>query len=163
MTDQSQYMSVHILHTFQNMTHDHIAGGGISKPIGQRIEGVAEVVEGSVGHASGLAHLRKLLPDGILVGRSENRSSGVSVNVFNYPRVSLSSEKHKTNVLNSAFSDSALPVLIFTVLDCFGGSGTTALEANLLGRNAILCELNPAYIDILEARKAETAPLLMDV
>lgn len=32
-----------------------------------------------------------------------------------------------------------------TVLDPFGGSGTTALVANRLGRDAILCELNPEY------------------
>ena len=32
-----------------------------------------------------------------------------------------------------------------TVLDCFGGSGTTAAVALQHGRNAILCELNPAY------------------
>lgn len=48
-----------------------------------------------------------------------------------------------------------------TVLDPFGGSGTTAIAAKLLGRNAILCELNPEYIEIQQARFNETAPLLM--
>lgn len=39
-----------------------------------------------------------------------------------------------------------------TVLDPFGGSGTTALVANQLGRNAILCELNAEYISIAHDR-----------
>jgi DNA modification methylase len=32
------------------------------------------------------------------------------------------------------------------VLDCFGGVGTTALAACHAARNAVLCELNPAYV-----------------
>lgn len=39
-----------------------------------------------------------------------------------------------------------------TVLDPFGGSGTTAAVANEEGRNAILCELNPEYIPLIEER-----------
>jgi len=35
-----------------------------------------------------------------------------------------------------------------TVLDPFGGAGTTGLVADRLQRNAVLCELNPAYADI---------------
>ena len=38
------------------------------------------------------------------------------------------------------------------VLDPFGGSGTTAGVANALGRKAILCELNPAYAEIVPRR-----------
>lgn len=38
------------------------------------------------------------------------------------------------------------------VLDPFGGSGTTAMAANALGQDAVLCELNPAYIDIAKKR-----------
>jgi len=45
-----------------------------------------------------------------------------------------------------------------TVLDPFGGSGTTALVANRLGRKAILIELNPSYIEQIEQRNAQ-APL----
>ena len=39
-----------------------------------------------------------------------------------------------------------------TVLDPFGGSGTTAAVANEEGRNAILCELNPEYIPLIHER-----------
>lgn len=39
-----------------------------------------------------------------------------------------------------------------TVLDPFGGSGTTGYVADKLGRNATLIELNPSYIEIAEER-----------
>lgn len=42
-----------------------------------------------------------------------------------------------------------------TVLDPFGGSGTTAIAASSLGRSAILCELNPEYASMAEARTKE--------
>ena len=41
-----------------------------------------------------------------------------------------------------------------TVLDPFGGSGTTAAAAIRLGRNAIICEMNPEYAAIAERRIA---------
>lgn len=41
-----------------------------------------------------------------------------------------------------------------TVLDPFGGSGTTGLVAGQLGRSAILIELNPEYAAMAEARIA---------
>jgi DNA modification methylase len=39
-----------------------------------------------------------------------------------------------------------------TVLDPFGGAGTTGLVASRLGRKATLIELNPAYVEIARAR-----------
>jgi len=39
-----------------------------------------------------------------------------------------------------------------TVLDPFGGAGTTALAATLANRNAVLCELNPEYAQISASR-----------
>jgi DNA modification methylase len=42
-----------------------------------------------------------------------------------------------------------------TVLDPFAGSGTTLAVAASLGRNAIGCELNPAYIELAEVRIRE--------
>lgn len=38
------------------------------------------------------------------------------------------------------------------VLDCFAGSGTTGVAAEMLGRNFILIELNKEYIEIIKRR-----------
>jgi DNA modification methylase len=46
------------------------------------------------------------------------------------------------------------------VLDPFGGAGTTGLVADRLGRNATLCELNPAYAALARERIAADSPLL---
>ena len=46
-----------------------------------------------------------------------------------------------------------------TVLDPFGGAGTTGLVADRLQRNAILFELNPEYVTLAENRIHEDAPL----
>jgi DNA modification methylase len=43
-----------------------------------------------------------------------------------------------------------------TVLDPFGGSGTTGEVAHLSGRKSILCELNEAYIPMIERRTEAT-------
>ena len=47
------------------------------------------------------------------------------------------------------------------VLDCFGGSGTTGVVAEQLGRNAVLIELSPEYCEMiwkrLEREKAKRA------
>jgi DNA modification methylase len=43
------------------------------------------------------------------------------------------------------------------VLDPFGGAGTTALAAQNLGRDAVLCELNPEYVALAEERLSAPA------
>jgi len=50
-----------------------------------------------------------------------------------------------------------------TVLDPFGGAGTTGLVADQLGRNAILCELNPEYANLAENRIRQDSPMFSDV
>jgi len=50
-----------------------------------------------------------------------------------------------------------------TVLDPFGGSGTTAQVASNLNRNAILCELNPEYVDIAKGRLHDSLGMFMDM
>lgn len=48
-----------------------------------------------------------------------------------------------------------------TVLDPFGGSGTTASVAIKHNRKAILCELNNDYVSLIQKRMRETQPLLL--
>ena len=48
-----------------------------------------------------------------------------------------------------------------TVLDPFGGSGTTGAVSVKHHRNAILCELNPAYIELTRKRLNQVQPVLM--
>ena len=50
-----------------------------------------------------------------------------------------------------------------TVLDPFGGAGTTALVADRLGRDAVLCELNPTYAGLAEQRVTNDSPLFSEV
>jgi DNA modification methylase len=47
------------------------------------------------------------------------------------------------------------------VLDPFGGSGTTAAVAMEEGRSAILCELNPDYIPLINERLSKVQPKLI--
>ena len=49
------------------------------------------------------------------------------------------------------------------VLDPFGGAGTTALVADRMQRNAILCELNPAYADMARRRIEREGGMLTEV
>ena len=50
-----------------------------------------------------------------------------------------------------------------TVLDPFGGAGTTGLVADRMQRDAVLCELNPDYIQIAKRRIFGDAPLFAEV
>ncbi len=43
-----------------------------------------------------------------------------------------------------------------TVLDCFGGSGTTMIAAERTGRRSVLLEIDPAYADVIVRRWQET-------
>ena len=49
------------------------------------------------------------------------------------------------------------------VLDPFAGAGTTGLVATRLNRDALLIELNPEYIKLIEKRVREDAPMLNKV
>lgn len=50
-----------------------------------------------------------------------------------------------------------------TVLDPFGGAGTTGLVADRLGRDAILIELNPAYAEMARKRICGDAGMFSEV
>lgn len=60
--------------------------------------------------------------------------------------------KRKDWVYRSDIPLSEHPVVPCTVLDPFGGAGTTAGVAIKHGRQAILCELNPEYADLMDER-----------
>ena len=45
-----------------------------------------------------------------------------------------------------------------TVLDPFGGAGTTALVATRHNRKSFSCEMNPAYVEMAEARLRKAFP-----
>lgn len=47
------------------------------------------------------------------------------------------------------------PLVPCTVLDPFGGTGTTAAVAVRLGRRAVVCELNPEYVGYIQGRVQE--------
>ena len=47
-----------------------------------------------------------------------------------------------------------------TILDPFGGSGTTGEVAQELGRHAILIELNPTYCELIKRRTAQVGMVL---
>ena len=49
------------------------------------------------------------------------------------------------------------------VLDPFGGAGTTGVVADRLGRDAILCELNPAYAEMAHGRVKDEGGMLSEV
>jgi DNA modification methylase len=49
-----------------------------------------------------------------------------------------------------------------TVLDPFGGAGTTGLAADRIGRDAVLVELNPEYAEMARARIKGEAPLFWE-
>lgn len=50
-----------------------------------------------------------------------------------------------------------------TVIDPFGGAGTTGLVADRLGRNATLIELNPEYRELASERIGSDAPLFAEI
>ena len=51
---------------------------------------------------------------------------------------------------------SALEVKPSTVLDPFGGSGTTGVVSDMLGRDCLLIELNPTYARMARKRIRES-------
>ena len=59
--------------------------------------------------------------------------------------------------------DVLYPLERAVVLDVFGGAGTTALVADRLGRDSILCELNPEYAVMSEQRIRGDATLFASV
>ena len=76
-------------------------------------------------------------------------------------------EEHGTKSVTLGWASScacnAGPPVPQLVLDPFLGSGTTALVADQLGRNAVGIELNPAYAEISRKRITNDAPMFAEV
>jgi len=92
-----------------------------------------------------------LKPDGVTVANTRNRRSVWTVTTQPYSGAHF-----------AVFPPKLIEPCILagcpkggTVLDPFGGSGTTAMVAEHLGRNSILIELNPEYIKIQKQRTAQ--------
>ena len=49
------------------------------------------------------------------------------------------------------------------ILDPFGGSGTVGLVADRLGRDAILIDLNPTYVEMARRRIESDGPLFAEI
>ena len=92
-----------------------------------------------------------------LEGGMKNKRSVWSVNVKPYKEAHFATyppELIKPCILAGCPKDG-------TVLDPFGGSGTTAQVAVENNRNAILCELNPEYVKLINHRLAQIQPILL--
>ncbi len=107
---------------------------------------IAGVLE-EIGYADAL--LARELPDGSrpwLTGRSES-------SVFEIARPKASPD-HPTSkpvaLVASHMRNSSKPNAI--VLDLFGGSGTTLVAAQHLGRRCVSIEIEPRYVDVIVKR-----------
>lgn len=79
--------------------------------------------------------------------------SGIQTTVLNEQKPSKS-DLHPTmkpvNLIARLIRNSSKPG--WTVLDSFGGSGTTMIAAEQLGRKCLMCELDPHYCDVIIER-----------
>ena len=48
------------------------------------------------------------------------------------------------------------------ILDCFGGSGTTLIAAELTGRTCLMMEISPDYCDIIKQRYEKLTEGMID-
>jgi DNA modification methylase len=110
--------------------------------------------EGYDGHRT-----RKGLLRGIEVGETRNRRSVWEIATAPF------SEAHFATFPPDLIEPCILAgcPMTGTVLDPFGGAGTTGLVADRLGRNAILIELNPEYAAMAERRISNDAGMFADV
>ena len=72
-------------------------------------------------------------------------------------------EKTTTGWRSSCKCATASAVVPCTVLDPFGGAGTTGLVADRLGRSSIMIDLNATYTETSIARMTDDCPLFVDI
>lgn len=138
---------------------------------GGKTNGTMKAVVRDVGVGSN-ARQRKAAPNGS--GTKNNPSFDEAMSIMPLKRNKRSVWEAATQPFSEAHFATFPPALIEpcikagcpvggTVLDPFGGAGTTGLVAERLGRNSILIELNPAYAAMAERRIRDDAPLLTRV
>ena len=93
---------------------------------------------------------------------SKRGDKGKLVNVAFSGTPNVAADKYTVGWLPTCKHDTA-DVKPCVVLDPFAGAGTTGLVANRLGRDAVLIELNPAYVKMAKARIQAEAPLFSQV
>jgi DNA modification methylase len=92
--------------------------------------------------------------EGIVLGRATEPNGGLSRATVNRPKT--------TGWTPQCECDAGDPVPQ-TVLDPFGGAGTTGMVADRLGRNAIMIELNDEYATLARNRIHNDAPMFTEV
>lgn len=95
-------------------------------------------------------------------GNGKDDPSGKAQNPSDLKRRILEGMRHKEHSFQ-ATCDCDAGTVPGTVLDPFGGAGTTGLVADRLGRNAILIELNPEYAAIAERRLRNDGGMFAEV
>lgn len=134
------------------------------------------VAEDAVCGANGSSQVRPSAPKGSFAGKTEAMAS-TGQNAFRAV-VDTRNRRSVWSITTKPYSEAhfatfppELPEVCIlagcpeggTVLDPFGGAGTTGLVASRLKRNAILIELNPEYAKLAERRIYGDAPLFSDV
>lgn len=95
----------------------------------------------------------------LMIGEKRNKRSVWTVTTKPYSEAHFATYPH----------DLIIPCILAgcpeggTVLDPFGGSGTTAQVASQLNRNAILCELNPEFVELAKKRLQESLGMFMQL
>jgi len=114
--------------------------------------------DGMDDHGDGM-RTRAGFARGVTVGDTRNKRSVWTINTkpFAEAHFATMAPELAETCIKAGCPDSG------TVLDPFGGAGTTGLVADRLQRDAILIELNPEYAAMAERRIRGDAPLFADI
>jgi hypothetical protein len=97
--------------------------------------------------------------------KGKNLGEDISGGVFGHPQTSKGLHRNKGGVYSEVETIGWKPTCLCnaedpipcTILDIFGGAGTSGVVATELGRKFILIELNPDYVEMAKKRIAEAA------
>ena len=99
----------------------------------------------------------------IIVGKTLNRTSQNGQGNGQLNKSGRFGDSQRDTSGWSPSCDCNTDIVPCTVLDPFGGAGTTGLVADRLGRDAILIELNPEYAEMARRRIEDDAGLFSTV